>query len=154
MLWLRVLRWPKESLIKGGPKLILNNICGQRAYYKKDLTPLLDNIKSTRYGVEVFLNKKFKDENLINVYLEDIGHLNKPYKMKPLKATQEYIHEGIEIAKELVPMEKLNIDDTNIMKVFSNTTDIKEVRKLLNKIKNKELRQTLRKYFNKYIRGG
>jgi len=141
------------TLKKNGPRIILNEICGQRAYYKNDLTPLLKDMKNTRYGAEVFLNKKFKNEKVARVYLENIGHLNKQYKMKPFKATQEYIQEGIEITKELIPMDKINKEDMNIMKMFGEASDMKEVRKLLNKIKNRKLRHTLKKYFNKYIRG-
>jgi len=57
---------------------------GQRCLKKKDLITLLGKIEKTRYGLEVFLNEKFREKRVIVVPLVSSSplHLVKPSKQK------------------------------------------------------------------------
>lgn len=132
-------------------KLVFDPISGQRVYYKKDLLPLLDEIRDSRWGVEILLNKAFKKRNVEEVYLEGLGHLNKHEKHSPKDALQGYIQEGIEVAKAVVPKDKLNLEDSKILKKLPKAKNLVEFDKLVKKIRNKELRKTLRNYLDTYL---
>ncbi len=58
---------------------------GQRCLKKKDILPLLKQIKKTRYGLEVFLNEKLKRKRTIIVplvFATENTHLRKQKKQK------------------------------------------------------------------------
>lgn len=55
-------------------------LTGQRAFYKKDLLPLLKDIESIGYGLEVYLNDAFRNKNVGLVKLSGVTHLLKPQK--------------------------------------------------------------------------
>jgi len=132
-------------------KLTMDPINGQRVYYKKDIEPLYDQIADSRWGVEVLLNKAFKDRNVVNVLLKGLGHLNKHEKHSPKDAIQEYIQEGVEMGKALVPANKLNLEDNKILNKLYEVKDFVEFEKLTEKIKNTELKTGLLDYLNRYL---
>ena len=136
---------------KSPKKLLVDPICGQRVYYKKDLLPLLDKMKPSRWGVEILLNKAFKARKVAEVYLEDLGHLSKHLKHSPRDAIQDYIQEGIEMGKAVVPKNKLNKEDSKILKSLETAKNFVEYDQLIHRIKNKELKNALKDYVTKYL---
>ena len=50
---------------------------GQRVYYRKDLLPILNELRKSKYGVEVLLNAVFRNKTVKYVQLENLGHVDK-----------------------------------------------------------------------------
>ena len=65
----------------------------------------LPRMKESRYGVEILLNKAYKNKKVEKVLLKDLRHLVKTQKRSSLKAVKEYLVEGKEIAVELAKKE-------------------------------------------------
>lgn len=113
-------------------------ITGQRALLKKDVLPILPDIRDIRFGVETFINlyyqahgKRFK-----YILLQGLKHPTKFEKTTALKATKEFIAEGREIAVTLINNHdlinqrvKLLIDKTNAEAL----NRVKELQKKINK---------------------
>jgi len=55
-------------------------LSGQRAYFKKDLTPLVKEFETLGYGLEVFLHNCFRDQRTVLVPLPGVQHLVKKEK--------------------------------------------------------------------------
>ncbi len=78
----------------------LKILTGERALFKKDIMPILDKIKESRFGVEtllyfyyIYLGKSIKF-----LMLKGLKHRDKYKKTSFTKATTNYISEGWEIA--------------------------------------------------------
>jgi len=131
---------------------ISSNLTGQRAYYKKDLIPYLEEISRTRFGVEIFLNNLFSKEDTKKIPLPGLQGLYKYEKQNSATALSEYIKEGIEIAKVIGNKEVLPDSDFRILKEISEMTNLKDLRSKIEKITNTKIKNILGKYFTKYIR--
>ena len=98
-----VLGSPSETLIdyRINP---FKSLTGERAMRKKDLMPILENIRDIRFGVETYINLYFQAHGKIVKYtlLEGLIHPTKYDKTTSGKATQEFISEGKEIAITLL----------------------------------------------------
>lgn len=126
-------------------------ITGQRAYFKKDLLPYLNDISQTRFGVEMFLNGIFKKEETKKVVLPGLKSLFKYQKQKPDLALREYIKEAIEIIKVVRNTEILSNNDLNILKNLTLNMTLKELRKTTERLNNKKIKEIFKKYINKYL---
>ena len=75
-------------------------LTGERALIKKDIIPLLDDIRETRFGAETYINLYFQasGKRISYTILEGLSHPVKYQKTKPVQATREFIREGQEIA--------------------------------------------------------
>ena len=73
---------------------------GERALLKKDILPILDEIRNTRFGIETYINLYYQThgKRISYVYLEGLKTLNKYKKTTLIKATRQYFSEGHEIA--------------------------------------------------------
>ena len=141
------------TLIEKGPKVILNEICGQRVYYRKDIVPLYHKMRTSRWGVELLLNKAFSKKNVVRVHLDkEIGHLNKHDKHPPLAAIQEYLMERIEMAQELLNVEPVSKEDRKILKAINETKDFIDFERRIKKLKDKKIRGVLTEYVKKYLK--
>jgi glycosyltransferase involved in cell wall biosynthesis len=80
------------------------HLTGQRAYCREDLVPFLNQIASSRFGVEVLLNDVFKEKRVVMVPLQDLIGLTKAEKRTPLLAAKEYVEEANEILSQLLRM--------------------------------------------------
>ncbi len=99
---------PEADMVLGTPSDTLINyrinpfksLTGERAMLKKDIEPILDSIREIRFGVETYINLYFQANGKIIKYvlLEGLLHPVKFDKTSPVKATQEFISEGQEIA--------------------------------------------------------
>lgn len=78
----------------------LKILTGERALYTEDITPILDKMKESRFGVETLLYFYFVSIGKTIKFIRLIGlkHKNKYKKESFTKATTSYINEGWEIA--------------------------------------------------------
>jgi len=104
------------------------SLSGQRALLKKDILPILNDIREIRFGVETFINLYFKanGKDIHYVFLEGIKNPTKYEKTTPLEATKEYLHEGQEIATTVI--ENYDLITQRIEYMIKNNNDhIKDV---------------------------
>lgn len=98
-----VLGSPSETLIdyRVNP---FKSLTGERAVYKKDLIPILENIRDIRFGVETYMNLYFQahGKKIKYTLLDGLTHPTKYDKTSPTKATSEFVSEGKEIAVTLL----------------------------------------------------
>jgi glycosyltransferase involved in cell wall biosynthesis len=73
---------------------------GERAYYRRDLLAHLPHIATTRFGVEVYLNRLFKKSETVVVPLPGLSGLGKEDKHPTGVATREYAGEMLEVTRE------------------------------------------------------
>lgn len=103
-----VLGQPSETLIdyRVNP---FRSLTGERAVYKKDLLPILDDIREIRFGVETFINMYYqsKGKRIKYVLMDGLKHPTKYAKTTPINATKEFISEGQEIALTLMDNQDL-----------------------------------------------
>ena len=80
------------------------SLTGERALFKKDIQPVLNEMREIRYGAETFINLYFQTQGMRIQYvlLDGLVHPNKYEKRDPLRASKEFIGEGKEIAVTLV----------------------------------------------------
>lgn len=77
-------------------------LSGQRAYYRKDLVPLVAKMKSKRFGVEVFLNESLKNKKTKVLLLKGLKQLQKHQKIDaPDVLLTEVFKEVSEVSKEV-----------------------------------------------------
>ncbi len=79
------------------------SLTGERALLKKDIEPILEDIRDIRFGVETYINLYFQahGKNVKYTLLEGLLHPTKYDKTSKTKATKEFISEGHEIAVTL-----------------------------------------------------
>ena len=77
---------------------------GERVLLKKDILPILDEIRNIRFGIETYINLYFKThgKRISYVFLEGLKTLNKYEKTTLIKATKQYFSEGREIASTII----------------------------------------------------
>ena len=77
---------------------------GERALLKKDIIPIIDKIKSSRFGVETLLNIYYQSlgKTVKYVMLKNLEHPTKYDKTSSIKATKEFLYEGHEIATTVI----------------------------------------------------
>jgi Glycosyltransferases involved in cell wall biogenesis len=113
-----VLGIPSETLIdyRVNP---FKSLTGERALLKKDIEPILENIRNVRFGVETYINLHYQSQSKKIKYtlLDGLVHPTKYNKTTPIKATQEFISEGREIALTLLRNNNL------VIKVLYNSLD-------------------------------
>ena len=87
------------------------SLSGERALWKKDILPIIDEIRHTRFGVETFINFYYQAQGkrIKYVLLNELSHPTKYQKTTSIKATQEFISEGKEIAITLIQNQDLII---------------------------------------------
>ena len=98
-----VLGSPSETLIdyRVNP---FKSLTGERTLYKKDIEPILENIRDIRFGVETYMNLYFQahGKKVKYLLLEGLTHPTKYKKTTPKAATTEFVSEGKEIAMTLL----------------------------------------------------
>ncbi len=76
-------------------------ISGQRAYYRKDLAPHLDEMENMHYGIEMYLNSLFHPMDVKFIPLENLRSVYKFEKNGSKAAARQYCREGREIIQTL-----------------------------------------------------
>lgn len=118
-----VLGQPSETLIdyRINP---FKSLTGERAMLKKDLLPILDDIRDIRFGVETFLNLYYQAQGKrINyVLLKGLIHPSTYQKSGSVSiATKKYLKEGKEIAITL--MNNQDLINQRVRLLVSNAND-------------------------------
>lgn len=94
-----VLGQPTETLInrKVNP---FKSFTGERCLLKKDILPILDDIKTSRFGVETLINLYYEAQGkkVKYVMLEGLKHPTKFDKTNQSRALKEFMYEGLQIA--------------------------------------------------------
>ena len=146
----------KADMVLGHTAATFNNVkitpfkafTGERVLLKKDILPILDEIRNMRFGIETYINLYFQShgKRIRYVYLDGLKTLNKYKKTTPIKATKQYFSEGHEIASTIIKNYDLiyKIAESAIV----NTNDImkKKLSLFQQNIKNKV--QLLREKIN------
>lgn len=132
---------------------VFSNLTGERVYYKKDLLPYLEKMAQTRFGVEIFLNNLFAEEETRKVPLKKLKGLYKYEKHSSIDAFKGYLDEAVEIAQEIGRREGLLSEDYRAIARISEVTNIKELKIRVKDISNKNVRQFLEKYILNYLKG-
>ncbi|MFO7864398.1 MAG: glycosyltransferase family 2 protein [Salinivirgaceae bacterium] len=98
-----VLGSPSETLIdyRVNP---FKSLTGERALYKKDIKPILEDIRDIRFGVETYINLYFQahGKRIKYTLLDGLTHPTKYDKVSAGQATKEFFDEGKEIAVTLL----------------------------------------------------
>jgi len=84
-------------------------LTGQRAYFREDLLPVLEELEALGYGVETFLNNRFQQAQTIVVTLPGLVHLTKRHTASPPAAVLAYVREGMQILDTLAAVQGLNL---------------------------------------------
>lgn len=103
---------PEADMVVGSPSETLINykinpfrsLTGERSLYKKDLVPILDDIRHIQFGVETYINLYYQSRGKKIKYtlLEGLTHPTKYEKTTTGKATKEFVEEGRQIAETLL----------------------------------------------------
>ena len=74
---------------------------GERTLLRKDIVPLVDKMKESRFGVETLINLYYQSEGKTVKYvmLDNLEHPTKFDKTSPSQAMKEYVKEGHQIAR-------------------------------------------------------
>ena len=124
-----VLGVPSETLIdyRVNP---FKSLTGERALLKKDIEPILENIRDIRFGVETYINLYFQahGKKIKYTLLDGLTHPTKYDKTSATQATKEFISEGQEIAITLLKNYDL------ITKRISNSFDMQS-KKIMDSVK-------------------
>lgn len=131
---------------------VFSNLTGERVYYRKDLVPHLEKMAKTRFGVEIFLNNLFPEEETKKIPLKKLRGLYKYEKRNSTNAFKEYLGEAVEIAQEIGKREGLLPRDYQIITQISKATNFKELKTKIENISNKNVRQFFEKYVLIYIK--
>ncbi len=144
----------KEDMVLGQPsETIINHrinpfrsLSGQRAMFKKDLLPILDDVREIRFGVETFINLYYKahGKSIYYVFLEGIKNPTKFEKTSQMKATKEYFNAGKEIAVTLIENHDLIVQRIENSTKHKNEKVMKKLSGLQRKL-NDRLTRMIRK---------
>jgi SAM-dependent methyltransferase len=79
-------------------------LSGQRAVWRKDFLPLVEEIRNSGFGIETLLNLTYKQQKRKIAFcsLEGLIHPIKLEKDRPARATKQYLEEGSQIATALI----------------------------------------------------
>jgi len=78
---------------------VFRPLAGQRAVFRRDILPLVPQIRTSRFGVETLINLNYRQEakRVRYVRLDGVLHPVKLEKYSPAKALQMYGQEGAQI---------------------------------------------------------
>ena len=110
---------------------------GERALLKKDLIPILDDIRDIRFGVETFLNLYYQAQGkrIKYVLMKGLKHPTTYEKSGSVNiATKKYLNEGKEIAMTLLNNQDLINQRVELLISKTNTNAKKKINSLQNDI--------------------
>lgn len=125
-------------------------LSGERAYFRKDLLPLIDRFKNSRLGVETYLNTIFPKWKYVYI---DAYHLEKFEKLSPTEASWQYIKEGVEIVMEKARIKGILSEELkNQLESLTSIRDWPTFNTALKQIKDYRVVVMMRHYINKYAK--
>jgi glycosyltransferase involved in cell wall biosynthesis len=133
-----VLGQPSETLInyRINP---FSSLTGERALLKKDIIPILEDIREIRFGVETFINLYYQAEGkrIKYVLMNGLKHPTKYDKTTPIKATKEFVNEGKEITMTLINNYDLIVKRIELIGKKTNRSAMKKLNQLQVEVNNK-----------------
>jgi glycosyltransferase involved in cell wall biosynthesis len=142
-----ILGQPSETLIdyRINP---FRSLTGERAMLKKDIIPILKDIREIRFGVETFINLYFQAQGkkIKYVLLENLKHPTKFEKTSIINASKEFVSEGKEIALTYMNNYDLITQRIELIIKKSNKNAKSKIDSLQKKVNNK-LQGLKDKYF-------
>ncbi|HER10039.1 MAG TPA: glycosyltransferase [Bacteroides sp.] len=103
---------PEADMVLGSPSETLinyrvnpfRNLTGERALFKADFLPIVDQIKDIRFGVETYINMYYQahGKKIKYTILDGLTHPTKYEKTTAAQATREFLVEGQQIAEVLL----------------------------------------------------
>lgn len=109
-------------------ELLTENKGKSWAMFRRDLLPILEDIREIRFGVETYINLYFQAEGkrIQYVLLDGLSHPNTFEKESTLRATKKYLKEGQEIALTYLNNHKLIVKriDNQIRKISEARSDV------------------------------
>lgn len=81
---------------------IFKPVSGERAYFKKDLLPHLDEFKDKGYGLELYLNYLFRGKKVKALALDEIRQPLKHEKQSIRVATKQFIIQCYQMTREIL----------------------------------------------------
>ena len=97
---------------------------GERTLLKKDVLPIVDKMKYSRFGVETLINLYYQSEGKIVKYimLEGLNHPTKFDKTNTPQAMKEFVQEGHQIA--LTAFKNFNLITKTIKNTISKNVNL------------------------------
>ena len=94
-----VLGQPSETLIDYNINPF-KSFTGQRAVFKQDISPIVEKMKHSRFGVETLINLYYQSEGkkVKYIMLEGLKHPTKFDKTSTPQAIKDFVYEGHQIA--------------------------------------------------------
>lgn len=118
---------------------MMNFVTGERAYFKKDLIPLINQIKKKGYGLEIYLNYIFKNKKIKVVPLKGVRHFFKHEKQSIETAAKLSVVEGFDILLEFMNQSRTipSILKNYIAKLYVTDSPIiqRQIKKVLKSVK-------------------
>lgn len=74
---------------------------GERAYFRKDILPLVEKAQSKGFGLELYLNYAFKNKRVKLLGMKGVKHTLKHVKHSYKDATKDSFKEVIELSSEI-----------------------------------------------------
>lgn len=125
-------------------------LSGERAYFKKDLLPLVDRFCNSRLGVETFLNTIFPKWKYVYI---DAYHLEKFEKLPATEASWQYIKEGVEIVMEKARIKGILSEELKSqLESLTHIRDWTVFNQALKQIKDYRVVVMMRVYIKKYAK--
>ncbi len=99
---------------------------GERACYKKDLLPILDALRESKFGIETLLNLYFKSKNktIKIVDLDGLTHLKKYEKYRFDVAALNYTKATVQITKAVINNRPLALSAIKALLKSHNPLDL------------------------------
>lgn len=99
----------KAAMVIGVPKFWRagtfepwNDVSGTRVFRRDLMEAHIESMRTTAYGVEVFLNRIFKPHGILRVRLPHVFVFNKWAKMSVPEALEGYLREGRELLQQVL----------------------------------------------------
>ncbi|HDJ30365.1 MAG TPA: glycosyltransferase [bacterium] len=126
-------------------------LTGERVYPRDLLLPHLQEMKKTRFGVEIFLNRLVEKKHTQIIPLKGLIFPYKYEKRSLAQASKEYLLEAVELAKEFSKTRSLLPEDLRIIEGLKEINSLSELKIQIKKIKDEKLKKLLKDYILKYI---
>ncbi len=139
-----VIGYPVKDSESGNPFIYL---AGERVYYRDDLIRHTFEMEKTRFGVEMFINNLYKENEVKVVPLIGLKGLFKTEKRNLPLALKEYIFEMVEVAMEMGKQKGLVQEEMMRINRLKAVHNYKEFKENLLKIKDIDIKNLFSKYF-------
>ncbi len=129
----------------------LTSFSGQRAYFKKDLWPYLEQMSKTRYGIEVYLNKILRKKKTKKIKLKDISYVLKRQKMDSSLLPSVYLKEALDIARTIAQINGMSPKKAKTVYNRKKIRSLKDLLKMISESEDMKDLKEVKRYINSYL---